>query len=88
MTRDVVAITIIIASFVLSAYVGLFLMFVGGIKQGVVALQSVPIDASGLAWGTARAILAGPIATIIMLSGTKLGKVIADIDEEELWALN
>lgn len=56
--RKVLGVLIGLAGFGLAIYVGLWLMFVGGIVQVIEAAQEDPVPASEVAWGVVRVIFA------------------------------
>lgn len=65
--RDLISIIVIISSIILSIYVGIWLMLVGGIVQ---LLNSInPIDSLGIALGITRIIFSKTILVIILKLG-------------------
>lgn len=74
--RDLVSIIVIILFIILSIYVGIWLMLVGGIVQ---LLDSInPIDSLGIALGITRIIFAKPTLIIILKLGLLIAKEIQD----------
>lgn len=52
--RILAGLLLICGAVVLGLYVGLWLMFVGGIVAVIHAVQAIPVDALGIAWGIVR----------------------------------
>ena len=74
--RDLISIIVTISSIILSIYVGIWLMLVGGIVQ---LLNSInPIDSLGIALGITRIIFAKPTLIIILKLGLLIAKEIQD----------
>ena len=74
--RDLISIIVIISSIILSIYIGIWLMLVGGIVQ---LLNSInPIDSLGIALGITRIIFAKPTLIIILNLGLLIAKEIQD----------
>jgi hypothetical protein len=65
MIKKFIGVVLIIAGLVLGVYLGLWVMFVGGIEQIIDGVQAEP-DANGgdIAWGIVRIFFAGAIGTI------------------------
>ena len=74
--RDLISIIVTISSIILSIYVGIWLMLVGGIVQ---LLNSInPIDSLGIALGITRIIFSKMILVIILKLGLSISKEIQD----------
>ena len=74
--RDLISIIVTISSIILSIYVGIWLMLVGGIVQ---LLNSInPIDSLGIALGITRIIFSKTILIIILKLGLSISKEIQD----------
>ena len=74
--RDLISVIVIISSIILSIYVGIWLMLVGGIVQ---LLNSInPIDSLGIALGITRIIFSKTILIIILKLGLSIAKEIQD----------
>ena len=74
--RDLISIIVIISSIILSIYVGIWLMLIGGIVQ---LLNSInPIDSLGIALGIIRIIFSKMILIIILKLGLSISKEIQD----------
>ena len=74
--RDLISIIVIISSIILSIYVGVWLMLVGGIVQ---LLNSInPIDSLGIALSITRIIFSKTILIIILKLGLSISKEIQD----------
>lgn len=74
--RDLISIIVTISSIILSIYVGIWLMLVGGIVQ---LLNSInPIDSLGIALGITRIIFSKTILVIILKLGLSISKEIQD----------
>lgn len=74
--RALLGIILILAGVALGIYLGLWLMFVGGIIAIVNAIQADPINGSTIAWGIVRIIFAsfigGISAMVLIIPGYKL----------------
>lgn len=74
--KDLISIIVTISSIILSIYVGIWLMLVGGIVQ---LLNSInPIDSLGIALGITRIIFSKTILVIILKLGLSISKEIQD----------
>ena len=74
--KDLIRIIVTISSIILSIYVGIWLMLVGGIVQ---LLNSInPIDSLGIALGITRIIFSKTILIIILKLGLSISKEIQD----------
>lgn len=74
--KDLISIIVTISSIILSIYVGIWLMLVGGIVQ---LLNSInPIDSLGIALGITRIIFSKMILVIILKLGLSISKEIQD----------
>lgn len=74
--KDLISIIVTISSIILSIYVGIWLMLVGGIVQ---LLNSInPIDSLGIALGITRIIFSKTILIIILKLGLSISKEIQD----------
>ena len=74
----VFGVLLVLAGLALGIYVGVWLMFVGGIVQVVQAAVATPLDAWGLAVGLARFFLSGLAgwlsAVLLVLPGVVLAQ--------------
>lgn len=61
-------------------YVGLWVMFIGGIIQIVDAVQMDPVPGDDIAWGIVRILLAGVVGWACALAIIIPGLAIADSD--------
>ena len=73
---NILGIIIIIASIALGLYVGLWLLFVGGIVQIANAVN--PIDGLQIAIGILKIIFASPVGWMIGFLGTLIGVYLRD----------
>lgn len=71
--RTFFAVFLIFAGFVLGVYVGLWLMFVGGIIAIVNAVQADPVNGSAIAWGIVRIVFASTAGGIVAVFLIQLG---------------
>lgn len=62
--KVVAGIALIIAGVVLGIWLGLVVMFVGGIVQIVDAVKSDPVSGGDIAWGIVRLMFASVVGTI------------------------
>jgi uncharacterized BrkB/YihY/UPF0761 family membrane protein len=62
--RKTLGVIIAVVGGLLAAYVGLWLMFVGGIIQIVDAVQEDPVEGAEIAWGIVRVVFAGAATTL------------------------
>jgi len=76
--RGVLAIIVAILATAAGIYVGVFLLFVGGIAQIVDAAQARPVDGSDLAWGIVKIASASPVGTCTFLIGLLIAGMIAE----------
>lgn len=74
--KAIIGLLMILGGLALGAYVGLWLMFVGGIIQVIEAVQVTPVNASGIAWGIVRIVFASAAgwlsAWLLILPGLRL----------------
>jgi hypothetical protein len=73
----VIGVVVTIIGFLAALYVGLYVMFIGGIIQVVDAVKDDPIPAGSLAWGIARIVFASLVGWLIAAGGIGLGGLIA-----------
>lgn len=59
-----VGISLLLAAVALAGFVGIYLMFVGGIFQIVHGASTTPVDTGDVVWGALRIVFASPAATI------------------------
>lgn len=62
--KTAIGIASMIIGLCVAAYVGLWLMFVGGIMQVIDGVKSDPVDGSDVAWGIVRIVFASPVSGI------------------------
>lgn len=67
--RNVFATIIAIVSVIGAAYLGLWVMFIGGIVQGIDAVKMSPVDSFGIAVGIVRVVFAGLVGYIALAIG-------------------
>jgi uncharacterized BrkB/YihY/UPF0761 family membrane protein len=53
----------------LGIYVGIYLMFIGGIVQIIDAVQATPVEGAGIAWGVLRIVFAGAAGWLSFILG-------------------
>lgn len=75
--RNVIAILAAVAGIALAAYVGIWIMFVGGIVVLIDAVQADPISGTSVAWGLVRIIFASTAAGLTVAASVALAAVIA-----------
>ncbi len=71
--RVIFGVLLIIAGVIVGAYVGIWLMLVGGIIQIVEAFQSDPVNGSDVAWGVVRCLLASMVGGLAFYAVTVAG---------------
>ena len=71
--RNLLGIIIIILSIVLGLYVGVWLLFIGGIVQIVEALKMDPVSGMGIAIGLLRFISSSFLGCMSWFIGTVIG---------------
>lgn len=76
--RKILGVLIIVLGGVLAAYVGLYIMFVGGIVQIVNAVTSEPVEGPGIAWGILRIAFASLSFALILWTSVLSGVAIYD----------
>lgn len=64
--RKILGVVIGVVGVALAVYVGLWLMFVGGISQIVDAVQEEPVSGADVAWGVVRVVFAGAATTFTL----------------------
>lgn len=67
--RNVFATIIAIVSLIGAVYLGLWVMFIGGIVQGIDAVKMSPVDSFGITVGIVRVIFAGLVGYIALVIG-------------------
>jgi len=73
--KIVIGLLLVLAGIAFGAYVGVWLMFIGGIIQVVEALKSTPIESLGIAIGAARILFASFVGLISAYIGVIPGLV-------------
>lgn len=71
-------IIIIIISILLALYLGLWVMFIGGIMAIAKAWDTSALTATFVAWNIIKVLLAGPIGGIIVYIGALTGFFLMD----------
>lgn len=74
--RTFIVIAIIIIGLVLAVYVGLWIMFIGGIVQIIESVKATPVEAMGIAVGFVRVILASFSAGLCIVASFVAGLLI------------
>lgn len=83
--RKVLAAVIMLVGIVLAGYVGIGIMFVGGVEQIVDSVQAEPADGGGIAWGVLRVLFAGTATVITLLFFGFLSFLTAGTDLRDRW---
>jgi uncharacterized membrane protein len=65
--KALMGIVLVLAGIVLGVYVGVWVMFVGGIVAVVEAIKADPVNSLGIAWGIVRIVFAST-ATVAIIS--------------------
>lgn len=73
MFGKIAGVVIIIASIIVAFWLGLIVLFIGGIEQLVNGLQAKPMDSSDIAWGVARLMFASLVGGLIGVFGVAMG---------------
>ena len=76
--NKIISIGIVILGIVLGLYLGLWVMFVGGILGIAQAVDSGTITAMIVAWNLIKIVLASVVGYIIIFVSIILGRLIAD----------
>lgn len=76
--RNVIAVLIGIAGVCVAVYLGLVVMFIGGVQALVDAAQESPVSGGSVAWGVARILLATTVAGLTVATSVGLALLIAD----------
>ena len=71
----VLGVMFIIAGIGLGLYVGLWVMFVGGIVTVVEAVKVSPVDSYGIAWGILKVCLSGIVGWVVFFFCSLIGSV-------------
>ena len=58
-TKDLIALACLVLGVLAGVYVGVFVMFIGGIVQLINAVKETPVPALDIAFGIARIVLSG-----------------------------
>lgn len=77
-SRKLAGVALILLGVVLGLYVGLYLMFIGGIVQIVGAFGKDPISGWDIAWGIVRVIFSGAVGEGCALFVAILGAAMCD----------
>ena len=77
MLRGITAWVVAICTVALAAYVGPWIMFVGGIVDVVEAAKATPVEAVQLGVGILKAVLARPVTLIVVSLGFFTGSALA-----------
>lgn len=74
--KIVIGLLLIVAGIALGLYVGLWLMFIGGIVSIIEQIRSEHLDALTVAWGVARILFAGMVgmlaAIVLIIPGGRI----------------
>ena len=74
----IIGLIIVLLSVLFGVYVGVWLMFIGGIVEIIEAIKATPVDAMNIAVGLAKVWLAGPAGVIVGAFGVLGGIVVMD----------
>ena len=67
MRKAITGLLAIIVGLVVGAYLGIWVMLIGGIVQAIHAIQAVPVDALGIALGIVRVLLSAVVGWLVAL---------------------
>lgn len=70
--RKALAVLVFLVGAALAIYVGLWVMFVGGIEQAIDAAQEDPVNGGGVAWGIVRVIFAATATGLVFWASAAL----------------
>jgi hypothetical protein len=62
--KTLIGIILIFAGIALGLYVGVWLMFIGGVVQVIEAIKATPVEAMGIAVGALRVLAAGVVGVL------------------------
>lgn len=79
--RKVLAALIAVVGIAFAVYVGLWIMFVGGISQIIDAVQEDPIEGGEVAWGIARVVFASAATAFVMWVSLAVAALVAGLRE-------
>lgn len=83
--RVVIGVLVILAGVAAGLYVGLWLMLVGGIVQLVEAVKADPVEATDVAWGAVRILLAIPAGGLVCSATVVFGMALLGHDRADPW---
>ena len=73
---DIIGLSVLLIGVVYAIYVGLFVMFVGGIEQAVNALANYPINEFSFAIGVTKVLLSGFVGGAIAFISFVISSII------------
>ncbi len=75
--KELIGLGVILTSWALALYVGVYVLFIGGIIQTIQSATPIVI-ASGIAFGIAKILFAGVVGWCIAIFGTGIGSAIME----------
>lgn len=78
--KTLTGILLIILGIAIGLYVGVYLMFIGGIVQIVDAVKTTPTDGLGIAWGIIRIMVGGLTGALSALVPCVFGWTLLKMD--------
>ena len=69
---------IMIFGVLLGIYIGVWIMFIGGIVQIINAIKATPVEAMPIALGVARMVCASIVGSIIAFGSIAIGRIVID----------
>ena len=78
MVRKILGLTIIVAGVVFGTYIGVWVLFVGGIIDIVGQIRAPILEAPILAHGIASVVFAGPVGTLLVGLFMFIGLMVID----------
>ncbi len=76
--RNLASVLVFIVGVLLALYLGVWVMFVGGIIQLVEAIKTTPVEAFGIAIGAVRILGASFVGYFTFLVSTFVARIIAE----------
>ncbi|PZT57346.1 hypothetical protein [Paenibacillus silvae] len=74
--RSILGVLLAVASVLAAAYVGVWVMFVGGIVQGIEGIKATPVSSIDIAFGVLRVVFAGFVGYLVVAVGFMVTKLV------------
>lgn len=81
--RTILGLFLAVVSVIAAAYVGVWIMFVGGIVQGIEGIKASPVNSLDIAFGVLRIVFAGFVGYLVVVVGFMLTKLVEPTKKKE-----